>query len=362
MAGYRRRGENVNVVPVERDLRDVEVDELRRQVRQLQQQLERLQATNRDEQHHGSEIHEEDEEENPFHEESNSSNERASLQHHGREDYGVKVDFLDFEGHLNLEDFIVWLATVDRVFDYKSILEDKKVKLVAIKLKKHASIWWENLMRRRACEGKRRIETWEKMKRELKKKFLCTSYVQDIFCHIYDFKQDELIVEEYTAKFEQLLMKGDLVEPEDVVKLVVCVEKQLKEKGARKIVGKEGVLNRGSAPRSKPMPTDKAISSKSIPRKSNTSPSTSNTISRQCFKCSGFGHISSECPNQKIVSLVEEDDGEPIYNSNPSKENKVDHEKITCGDQGEALVVQRILRAEHVEDDKWLRHNMFHTR
>ncbi|XP_031401155.1 uncharacterized protein LOC116211083 [Punica granatum] len=334
MVGRCRRGANVNVVPVKRDLRDVKVDELRRQVRQLQQQLERLQATNRNEQYHGSEIHEEDEEENPFHEESDSSNERASLRHYGHEDYSVKVDILDFKGHLNPEDFINLLATVELVFKYKSIPEDKKVKLVAIKLKKHSSIWWENLTRRRARERKRQIATWEKMKRELKKKFLLTNYVQDIFCRIYDFKQDELTAEEYIAEFEQLLMKGDVVEPEeqtiarylsglrfeirnivqlqpywtfeDVVKLAVRVEKQLKEKGAHKILGKEGVLN-------------------------------------------------------QIVSLVEEDDGEPIYDSYPSKQNEVDHEEITNGDQGEAFVVQRILRADHVEDDKWLRHNIFHT-
>ncbi|PKI36113.1 hypothetical protein CRG98_043495 [Punica granatum] len=329
MVGRRHRGANVNVVPVKRDLRDVEVDELRRQ-------------------HHGSEIHEEDEEENPFHEESDSSNERASLRHHGHEDYGVKVDIPDFKGHLNPKDFIDWSATIELVFDYKSISEDKKVKLVAIKLKKHASIWWENLTRRRAHEGKRRIATWEKMKRELKKKFLPTSYVQDIFCRIYDFKQDEQTAEEYTAEFEQLLMKCDVVEPEE-------------QTIARYLGGKEGVLNRVSASRSKPTLTDKATSSKSIPRKSNNPPSTSNTTSRQCFKCRGFGHIFSECPNRKIVSLVEEDDGESIYDSYPSKENEVDHEEITYGDQGEALVVQRILRADHVEDDKWLRHNIFHT-
>lgn len=26
----------------------------------------------------------------------------------------------------------------------------------------------------------------------------------------------------------------------------------------------------------------------------------------KCFKCSGLGHIASECLNQKIISLVEE--------------------------------------------------------
>ena len=31
---------------------------------------------------------------------------------------------------------------------------------------------------------------------------------------------------------------------------------------------------------------------------------------RQCFKCHGFGHIAYECPNRRMVALVEEDETE----------------------------------------------------
>ncbi|PKI68935.1 hypothetical protein CRG98_010671 [Punica granatum] len=194
------------------------MDELRRQVQQLLQQLEHLQARNRDETRHGLDVGEVGEV-NPFHDEdSDSSTERASprLGRRNRfEDYGVKVDIPDFEGQMHPEDFIDRLATVERVFDFKNISEEKNVKLVAIKLKKHASVWWENLKRLREREGKRRIVTWEKMKRELKKKFLPASYKQDIFSGLYNFKQKELTVEEYTAEFEHLMMKCDIMEPEE---------------------------------------------------------------------------------------------------------------------------------------------------
>ncbi|KAL3532845.1 hypothetical protein ACH5RR_006366 [Cinchona calisaya] len=97
----------------------------------------------------------------PFHiNDSDSSIDRASSRHGQRnyhQDYGVKVDIPDFEGQLNLEDFIDWLTAIERVFNHKNIPKYKKVKIVAIKLKKHASIWWENLKRRRDCEGKQQI-------------------------------------------------------------------------------------------------------------------------------------------------------------------------------------------------------------
>jgi len=42
------------------------------------------------------------------------------------------------------------MQTVERIFEYKEILEDKKVKLVALKLRKYASLWWTNLLTKRA--------------------------------------------------------------------------------------------------------------------------------------------------------------------------------------------------------------------
>ncbi|PKI48455.1 hypothetical protein CRG98_031160 [Punica granatum] len=316
MANRRRRVPDVNVAPTERDLRDVEMDELRRQVQQLQQQLERLQARNHDETRHGLDVGEAGEV-NPFHDEdSDSSTERASSRLGRRnrfDDYSVKVDINDFEG-----------------------------------------------------------------------------YKQDIFSQLYNFKQEELTVEEYTAEFEHLMMKCDLVELEeqtiarylgdlrseirnvvqlqpywtfeDVCKLAIRVEKQSKEKSTHKTLGRDGSFNWGSAPTPKSSSTGKASSSKATPTQGGTSRNTSSTISKQCFKCRGFGHIASEYPNRKIISLVEEANDEPVYDTYDDEENEVEQEEVTYGDQGKALVVQCILKSAHVEDDKWLRHNIFHTR
>jgi len=33
------------------------------------------------------------------------------------------------------------MQTVERIFEYKEISEDKKVKLVALKIRKYASLW-----------------------------------------------------------------------------------------------------------------------------------------------------------------------------------------------------------------------------
>jgi hypothetical protein len=79
----------------------------------------------------------------------------------------IRVEIPYFEGRLQPDEFVDWLQTVERVFEYKEVPEEKKVKIIAVKLKKHASIWWENLKKKREREGKRKIKSWEKMRREL---------------------------------------------------------------------------------------------------------------------------------------------------------------------------------------------------
>jgi len=44
------------------------------------------------------------------------------------------------EGRLDPNEFLKWLHTVERVFDYKEIPEDKNVKLIALELNKYVSL------------------------------------------------------------------------------------------------------------------------------------------------------------------------------------------------------------------------------
>ena len=84
----------------------------------------------------------------------------------------VKVDIPEFEGRLDPDEFLEWLQAVERAFEVKEILEDKKVKLVVLKLTKYASIWWTNLLAKRVRQGKGKIRTRDKMKSKLKARFL----------------------------------------------------------------------------------------------------------------------------------------------------------------------------------------------
>ena len=51
-----------------------------------------------------------------------------------------KVKILEYEGKLDPGEFLDWLHTIERVFEYKDVLEEKKVKLVALRLQKYVSL------------------------------------------------------------------------------------------------------------------------------------------------------------------------------------------------------------------------------
>ncbi|GJW81970.1 putative CCCH-type zinc finger family protein [Tanacetum coccineum] len=273
----RRRTRNVNQLHEEPDSRDIEVNELRQLVQQLQLRLERIEEPR---QNHNEPENEdsEDEEFNPFHVNGNSesSDEEAHYRHNDRRNNrsqrgaNMRVDILVFEGRIQPDEFIDWFHTVERVFDYQEVHEDLKVKIVAIKLKKHASVW----------------------------------YLQEAFLQLHDFAQRDLSVADYTEEFDHLMLKCGIAEPEeqtiarylrglqkeiydvvilqpfisynDVYKLATKVEKQVKEKEGRKSA------------------TYGADTSRTRQK------------SMQCFKCKGHGHISTDCPNQRVFTLVEE--------------------------------------------------------
>lgn len=54
---------------------------------------------------------------------------------HGYGEFKLKMDFPPFNGTLHIEEFIEWMAKVERFFDYMNIDEDKQVKLVVLRLK-----------------------------------------------------------------------------------------------------------------------------------------------------------------------------------------------------------------------------------
>ena len=193
-------------------------------------------------------------------------------------------------------------------------------------------------------------------------------------------------MEEYSAEFENLMIKGDLQEDEeqsiarylaglgfeisktvqlqpfntlqDVIKLALKVEALNKYEVTTNRI-KEGFIrsstSRGpSSAKTTLKPQVKGVVHK--PQQESTSQS------RQCFKCHGFGHIASECPNRLVVALVEEYEAEEEDVEEAIESDHEDKDELTMPDHGTSLVVQMSLKIGAASEENWLRSNVFHTK
>ncbi|KAD3338296.1 hypothetical protein E3N88_33817 [Mikania micrantha] len=122
---------------------ETEKREMADQMRKLQDQIRDLTMTGR------------------RHNEESSSGTTTHEQNNFWPSNEIKVDIPESDGRLDPDEFIEWLNTVERVFDYKQTSEENKVKVVALKLLKYASTWWANncLKQERTRKGKLGLAT-----------------------------------------------------------------------------------------------------------------------------------------------------------------------------------------------------------
>ena len=96
--------------------------------------------------------------------------ERQPKFHHSTnhdQNLNIKVDIPHFTGEEQLKEVLDWLNEVERVFEFLNLPKNKKVKLMAIKLKGYASSWWKQVQMTRIQSGKENIQSWTKMLQQI---------------------------------------------------------------------------------------------------------------------------------------------------------------------------------------------------
>ena len=74
----------------------------------------------------------------------------------------------------------------------------------------------------------------------------------------------------------------------------------------------------------------------------------------RCFKCQSLGHIAFECPNRRVVALIEEEKYEDRVEDEVKKDREEeDEEEVLCIDQGLSIIVQCSLKVpnEEIKED-----------
>nr|GEW16124.1 reverse transcriptase domain-containing protein [Tanacetum cinerariifolium] len=111
--------------------------------------------------------------------------------------------------------FIDWLAAVEEVYEFKEVPENKRVSLIATKLRGKASAWWQQMKPTRERVGKSKITSWQKMKKCSRANFIPHNYQRLMYQRLQNLKQGSKSVEGYTTEFYELIARNDIQERED---------------------------------------------------------------------------------------------------------------------------------------------------
>ncbi|XP_073107199.1 uncharacterized protein [Elaeis guineensis] len=152
---------------------------------------------------------------------------------------------------------------------------------------------------------------------------------------------------------------------DDVIKLAVKVERQRK-RGASKPskTTNSSSLSPWSVPKTVPKQVEKGDSSKRVTDTAKEKEVKNSQPSRRSrdikyFKCLGYGHIASECPNKRVMFIRESQ--EEIESEDEAILEEVKEDYVEFADEGELVVIRRNLNLQAKVDDEQ-HENIFHTR
>ena len=134
------------------------------------------------------------------------------------------------------------------------------MKLVAIEFSDYAIVWWDQLVLNKRRNREPSVETWEEMKRVMRKRFVPTYYYRELYNKLHNLRQGNQSMEEYYKEMEVAIARANIeedqeatmarflaglnweiqnvvklqhyVEFEDMVHLAINIENQIKRRGS----------------------------------------------------------------------------------------------------------------------------------
>ncbi|XP_031375720.1 uncharacterized protein LOC116190199 [Punica granatum] len=233
---------------------------------------------------------------------------------------GIRTDIPEFQGGLQPEEFLDWLAMVEEVLEFKGVPEIKRVQLVATRLRGRASLWWQQNLR----QGSRSVDDYT------------NEFYQLVARNELQETEDQLVARYIGGLRVQLQNTINLFDPINVSSAhqrALIIERQQKRASSGAFGGGVAVAGTGGAVRAG---GSSAVLGRPM-RPANIGPSNSGPSSSgaKCFKF-----------------YVAGGDGEVEFN---------EEEEIVTGDGVPNQVVRRSCMTPRAVDEDWLRNNIFQS-
>ena len=315
-----------------------------------------------------------------------------------RWDMGFRVEIPEFNGNLNTEEFLDWLSSIEEILEYKRVPGDQCVPLIASRFKNRAMAWWQQIKESRRRAGKPRIETWERLKKHMRRAFLPYNYERTLYNKLQTLRQGSRSVDEYATDFFLMVARTTLAETEEqlVSRFIGGLRFQIQtalqqfnpttvSEAHQRALAMElqfrSSWNSGTnRARNGPQSSDSTSSTDATqPRTSSTRSATTpatntETIAQsrpprtgalRCFTCGETGHRQTACPNQNRRGLLNQDlnlEDEPKYDEYDSDSQQEPEDELIAGDTGaHTLVLRRNCLLPRSTQESWLRSTLFRS-
>lgn len=319
-------------------------------------------------------------------------NRRDNQPEERRWDSGFRVEIPEFSGNLSAEEFLDWLSSIEEILEFKRIPEDQCVPLIAYRFKNRAMAWWQQIKESRRRAGKPRIETWERLKKHMRRAFLPYNYERTLYNKLQALRQGTRTVEEYSADFFTMVARSTISETEDqlVSRFIGGLRFQIQialqqfnpltvSEAYQRALALELQYRPSWNSNSRTRPatqTGNTSTSAAVDATQTRQPTTTNTDSiaqsrpartgaLRCFSCGENGHIQTACPNKNRRGLLNQDvnfDEDPKYDTDESKSLHEEDTELIAGDTGaHTLVLRRNCLLPRSTEESWLRTNLFRS-
>ncbi|XP_031403186.1 uncharacterized protein LOC116212684, partial [Punica granatum] len=287
-----------------------------------------------------------------------------------------------------------------KIPSFHSYSELKKVKLAAIEFSDYAIVWWDQLMINRRRNREPPIDTWEEVKRVMRKRFVPSYYYRELYNKLQSLRQGNRSVEEYFKEMEVAMIRANVeedreatmarflaglnreiqnvvelqhyVELEDMVHMAIKIENQFKRRGNTRAsqspstsTWKPNQWKKDEKQSTSMLKTEQKQEATSHVPQGKTDISTSRNRDIKCFKCQGRGHIASQCPNKRV--MVMRDNGDIVTDTEDSDTDDMPPledvpEEEYLAPNALTLVARRALSLQTKGVEEVQRENIFHTR
>ncbi|GKV11026.1 hypothetical protein SLEP1_g22315 [Rubroshorea leprosula] len=124
----------------------------------------------------------------------------------------IKMKIPLFQGKNDLDVYLEWEKKVELVFDCHNYSEEKNVKLAVVEFTDYTVVWWDQLVLSRRRNREHPVDTWEKMKAVMRKRFVPSHYYRDLYQQLQGLTQGSKSVEDYHKEMEITMVRANVEE------------------------------------------------------------------------------------------------------------------------------------------------------